>query len=162
MSKKMKKKLEGVYFRYHHIRTWVFLLIVMSSCTNQTNISDDFNNYLTTLEKQIPESEHFYIVLSKYACQTCLKGLLPVFIEKTKSHDHNKFTYIIANNNIYPSLNNSKSEIIFDRAELISRLNMNISDFTIVKTEEQEIKAIWNFGAADYDKFSLFLNTELK
>ncbi|MCD6178853.1 MAG: hypothetical protein J7K39_03015 [Bacteroidales bacterium] len=158
----MNKKSEVVYFKYHHLSKWIFIFFILFSCSGKTNISKDFDNYLAAFDESIPESEHFYVILSKYACQSCLKSLLPIFVEKSKNYKQDSFTYIVANSSKYSSLENLKAKVINDKKELISRLTMNISDFTIIKTNKHKIIKVLNFGTTDYDKFLLFLNTELR
>jgi hypothetical protein len=81
---------------------------------------------------------------------------------KSQSSNQTKFTFIIGNNKQYAWPKKSISEFIFDKKELISRLNLNIADFTVLKTEKHIILAVWNFGAGDSNKFQRFLKEELK
>ncbi len=156
----MKKKSKEVYFAYQNLKIWV--LIFLLACSSQPNTSRDFNKYLSNFDSQISENEHYYVILSRYGCSSCSEIFLTDFMAKSQSSNQTKFTFIIGNNKQYAWPKNSISEFIFDKKELISRLNLNIADFTVLKTEKRIILAVWNFGASDSNKFQRFLNEELK
>ena len=158
----MKMKLMGATFRLLNLSLFVFLLVCFASCNNEDFISKNFNDYLSLQEVEIVESPHYYVVFSRYACQTCFNSLLPIFLEAINHKNTNNFSFIIANQKDYPLLNQLDYHIIHDDAGEIDRMNINISDFAIIKTNHKIIVDSWNFSLAQNEEFLSFLKLEFK
>ena len=159
---KMKMKSVVAIFKYVFL-SWILTVFLFSfSCKTDRNSSSSFNDYLSNYHSEIPVSPHYYVIISRFACQTCFDDLLPIFLEKIKNEHSSRFSFIIANQRTYMDLDCSSYEIIMDESGLIERLNMDITDFAIIRTKNGKIVNSWNFNLSTMNGFNIFLNKEFE
>lgn len=152
-------KLQAVFSRSILIRI-LLLVILFIQCKNIDTKSKNFNQFLNHYNKTVPSNEHYYIILSKYACQNCLNSFLYILLDNINKQEREKITFIVANNSKYFDLKDVKANIIYDNDRLIDRMSFDITQFAILKTSNNKIINQWNFSIEEDSKYFQFLKKE--
>jgi hypothetical protein len=134
-------------------KIFVFLLLLLS-CKNESKETIIFKKYLeTTHHLEIPENSNIYIVFPKLACKGCVQDLIGNIADNL---DKNKtYTFIVSNTSIYfPANLSSIGKWHFDKKGDIDKINLGLSNLTIIKTNKGQVVSVIPIDIGEYDKLT--------
>jgi hypothetical protein len=153
-------KLQEVFLGSIWINLFISGFILFTQCTSIDTDSKNFDEFLHQFETTIAEEEHYYIILSKYACQSCIQYYTEVLSEYNSMLPKNTVTFILSNDRTYSTLQKNSFHFIRDKNGTIERLSLNITGFAVLKTKNGRIVQQWNFSSSDENEYRAFLEQE--
>jgi len=153
-------KLKEVSLNSIWTSVFIGVFILFSQCTDIDFDSRNFNRFLNQFDTSIAEEEHYYIILSKYTCQSCAHHYLELFLDKNVLLPRSTTTFILSNNKTYSALEDDTFAILHDRERSIEQLSFNITEFALLKTSKKRIIQRWNFSSSEEGGYIEFLDKE--
>jgi hypothetical protein len=139
----------------------IIISILLGGCkSNELTAKDKlFSNYLEeNFSLQIPEVQHYFIMVPKFGCKGCMKKDLARLSKYVQNNPNKKFTLITSTPEIIPVDMKKGMPFFVDSLDKIDKINLGITNVTIIKTTQGKIRKQHSFSVNDTSSFCTIID----
>lgn len=139
-----------------------FFLAACFACHSPEVVPDRttaiFSYYLqNAFAKTIPAESRYYILVPELGCKGCRQSELLLLDETTRKNRNAAIEYIFSPKVPVPSSFAFHSQVKIDSLSLIDKINLPISNITIVRTENKKVTLLKEITAERMDSIGVYL-----
>jgi len=133
-----------------------YILILFSACKEnkadyQTRI---FQEYLLSINRELPNKPHLYIVTPTLSCKGCVQRLIP----SVKNLNENNITIITTNKQLFTADVINKVDYYYDEEREIDYLDLDLYSITLILTKNERIEKFDYLEADENEKLESYIN----
>ncbi|MBC8342645.1 MAG: hypothetical protein H8E61_01520 [Bacteroidetes bacterium] len=137
---------------------YLFLIILLTNCCVQVDEETKMiDNYLKNTFNESIKYDHYYLVFSKFFCHNCVSSALSVLELTMDTNCPQKYTVISYTDENLPVWIKENFTTLIDNNANIDYLNLELSNFSIIKTNEYGIDFIKIFDTGESIEITNYL-----
>jgi uncharacterized protein YjfI (DUF2170 family) len=143
------------------LKSLFFSLFVISCSSALQNQTTEFNSYLSRqFNSTIPESDHVYILQSKFGCQECIRQVYQMIEEMISDASVQRQTISILtyDTSFLTETLINECRIHFDKNAEYEYLGLETANITLIKTSKRMIIDTWIIPKDEIESVSGFFN----
>ena len=146
--------------KYISVLFSMFLFSCYSAPPKQDKRTLIFSSYLKKeFSMEIPKDEHIYILIPELACKGCIINKTQKEIEwLLKKQRNNNFTIISSNAPFIDYISKNNINYLADNSGKLDRLNLDISNITVINTQNRAIKDLKSIATDDTNSIEFYVN----
>ena len=143
-------------------QNYIYIIIVFTllSCAakKEDRVTRIFSNYINqNLNLKIKDNLHYFILIPKLGCKGCFKeALLELDTIVTKNNEKH-FTIITTNTEIISNELKNRASILIDTSGKLDVLNLEISNLTLVETENKKVNFLKSISTLNGERLANFV-----
>ncbi|CAN5900543.1 hypothetical protein BH11BAC7_BH11BAC7_15430 [soil metagenome] len=142
-----------------------FLAVCFSIACKETPVKNEdkttavFSYFLkTAFDDSIKEAKQVYILIPKMGCKGCREDALRTLQQEINQRGNQNITYIFSSAVLIADTFAAKQNVLIDSTGLLDKINLPISNITILKTDKKQVNSIVTIRSEMMDSIAFYLD----